>query len=169
MPEVGGGSARLRRVGDSLRGWLLVGCQAVLLVALLLVPTGEAWPVPGPMRMAGTIGRIGGFAAIAVGALQLGRSLRVHPAPAAGAVLRTAGLYRWVRHPIYGGVLLLAVAIAATSGSVVHLVLWAALVAVLTVKAHLEERLLRRRFPGYATYARTTGRFLPRPTRRPAR
>jgi protein-S-isoprenylcysteine O-methyltransferase Ste14 len=85
----------------------------------------------------------------------------VHPGPTRAAVLRTDGPYRFVRHPIYSGVLLLATAIAVTSGSAVSVVALAGLAALLNVKARFEEGLLRRRFPDYGAYVGRTPRFVP--------
>jgi protein-S-isoprenylcysteine O-methyltransferase Ste14 len=149
-------------VTDRARGWLLVAAQFVLLGALVLTPTGGGWSTPGPLWAIGTAGRLLGAVIIFVGVLQLGRGVSVHPAPRGVAQLRTTGIYRHVRHPIYSGVLVLGAAIAATAGSVVHLILWCALFAVLTVKVRFEERLLADAFPGYNGYARRTGRFLPK-------
>ena len=148
-------------MSDRARGWVLVVAQLILLAAVVLAPTGGDWSVPDAVRAVGTGGRVLGVLVIVIGALQLGRAASVHPAPTEGAVLRTTGAYRYVRHPIYSGVLLLAAAIAATAGTVVHLVLWAALAGVLTTKARFEERLLAEAFPDYPAYARRTGRFIP--------
>lgn len=147
---------------DRVRGWGLVTAQLALLGILVLAPTGTAWALPGWARAAGSIGRIVGAAAIVVGAVGLGRGASVHPAPTAEAVLRTNGAYRFARHPIYTGVLVLGAAMVVTGRSVVHLAAWVALLAVLTVKARFEEGLLAARFPGYPAYASRTGRFLPR-------
>jgi protein-S-isoprenylcysteine O-methyltransferase Ste14 len=147
-------------------GWLLVATQAILLSLLVVGPGDGAWTVPRPLRLAGNVLRVAGAAAIILGALRLGRSASMHPAPTSGAVLRTDGAYRLVRHPIYSGVLLLALGIASTAGSVVALVIFAVLVGVLSVKARFEESLLQRRFPGYLAYARATPRFVPRGTPR---
>lgn len=73
------------------------------------------------------------------------------------------GPYAFVRHPIYTGVLLMVlgtVTIAATRAAVV---LFAALVAALIVKARREERLLTTHFPDvYPHYrARVRARLIP--------
>jgi len=102
-----------------------------------------------------------------LGATALGRGLTALPLPNAQAQLRTGGLYRWVRHPIYSGLLLTAASIAASSGSVPRAVAFALLVTLLTIKARWEEARLQRRFEGYAEYARRTPRFLPRRRRSP--
>ena len=150
-------------MNDRRRGWLLVLGQFALLGALVLLPVGDDWTVPGWLRTIGIAGRLIGGAAIVLGALQLGTRAAVHPSPPERAVLRTDGAYRYVRHPIYSGVLTLGAAIAATSGSVPHVIAWALLLALLTVKATFEARLLTDRFPNYPSYAATTSRFLPLP------
>lgn len=149
---------------DRTRGWALVASQFALLTVLVFAPTGTAWPLPPALQAIGTAGRVVGALAIVVGAARLGRGASIHPAPTPGATLRTDGPYRFVRHPIYTGVLVFGAALALTGRSLLHLVAWATLVAVLTVKARFEERLLAARFPGYAGYARATGRFVPRPS-----
>lgn len=141
-------------------GWLLVSAQFALLGVLVLSPTGTAWPLPDVARTVGTVGRIAGAAAIVLGGLRLGLAASVHPAPTAHAVLRTDGPYRYARHPIYTGVLVLAAALALTGRSVVHIAAWAALLGVLTIKARFEERLLVDRFAAYPAYAARTRRFL---------
>jgi protein-S-isoprenylcysteine O-methyltransferase Ste14 len=148
-------------VTDARRGWLLVTAQFGLLAVLVLGPSGEVWTVSGPLRTAGSVLRWAGFAAVALGALGLGRGFSVHPAPTGVAVLRTDGLYRVVRHPIYSGVLLLAGGIAATAGSLLAITAFAFLVLLLSAKARFEERLLVERFPDYTAYARRTPRFVP--------
>ena len=144
-----------------LLGWMLVGGQAVLLVVLVFGPSGHAWKVPSPLRTAGQVMRWVGLAAVVIGALRLGRAASVHPEPTSRAALRTGGPYRFVRHPIYSGVLLFAAGIAATAGSVLAVLAFGALVGLLSLKARFEERLLARRFAGYAEYARVTPRFVP--------
>lgn len=145
----------------------LVTAQFVLLVALVLVPRGGGWVVPLWLRGLAGVAGVLGVVVMLVGGTALGRGLTAAPLPNAHAQLRTGGLYRFVRHPIYSGLLLMAGAIAVVSGSVARLVVFAALVGLINVKARWEERQLMRRFPDYAAYAARTPRFLP--GTRPAR
>lgn len=101
---------------DRRRGWILVAAQFLLLAVIVTGPLQGAWSVPGPLRQAGTVLRWVGGAAIVSGAIRLGGGIAVHPVPSRAAMLRTDGPYRFVRHPIYSGVLLLAAGITATSG-----------------------------------------------------
>jgi protein-S-isoprenylcysteine O-methyltransferase Ste14 len=88
-------------------------------------------------------------------------NFNIHPAPKSGGVLVTSGPYRWLRHPMYGAVLLAAAALALLSGSLSAWLAWGALALVLWVKAHLEEHWLREHHPAYADYCKKSKRFLP--------
>jgi protein-S-isoprenylcysteine O-methyltransferase Ste14 len=146
----------------------VVALQAVLLTAFFLAPRRQDWPVPGWLATVGSAAVVAGGAVLLVAAFNLGRSLTPLPTPTRNATLRTGGLYGFVRHPIYSGLLALVFGGAITSARVVRLVLAAALLALLNRKAAWEEDMLRRRYPGYDDYARRTPKFLPRLRRRPA-
>lgn len=139
----------------------LVAGQAVLLAALAGLPKGADWPVPDRVRWVGVLTVAAGGGVAAAGATALGRGLTAVPLPNEHARLRTGGLYRWVRHPIYTGVLLAAAGRAVLSGNRWALVILGVLVGLLTGKSRFEERHLTTRFPGYADYAARTPRFIP--------
>jgi protein-S-isoprenylcysteine O-methyltransferase Ste14 len=144
-------------------GWILVMVQLALLAIVVLAPEGDAWPMPGYLRLLATVLVWVGLAAIVLGSLSLGRSIRAHPEPALHAELRTAGLYKVVRHPIYSGVIVFAAGAALSSGNLVAAIAFGALVIVLSFKARFEEALLEARFPDYRSYADRTPRFFPLP------
>jgi protein-S-isoprenylcysteine O-methyltransferase Ste14 len=70
------------------------------------------------------------------------------------------GIYRYIRHPIYAGDLLLLFGfeLALNSWLVFAIML---LVPVVLRRAVLEEKLLATRLRGYDSYARRTKRFIP--------
>jgi protein-S-isoprenylcysteine O-methyltransferase Ste14 len=142
-------------------GWVFVAVQAVLLAALILLPRGDDFAVPGWARVAADVVFWIGIAFIVVAAIVLGRSLTATPMPLDRAELRTNGPYRWARHPIYSGVILVVIAISVRSGSAITVGIGAATLAFFVVKSSWEERRLTERFPGYADYAARTGRFFP--------
>ena len=88
------------------------------------------------------------------------RSFHATADPTAGGLV-TSGPYRYWRHPIYAAILYFVWA-----GVLAHLSagsIAAALVvtAGLGVRMFLEEKLLRREYPGYQEYAARTRRVIP--------
>jgi protein-S-isoprenylcysteine O-methyltransferase Ste14 len=144
---------------------LFVAGQFVLIAALVLLPSGNLWPVPGWLAFAGTVVMLLGLVAMVLGAMRLGRGLTALPLPNEHAELRTDGAYRFVRHPIYAGLLAAAAARTATAASLWVLVAFGVLLGLLTAKAAWEEQRLAAAFAGYAAYAARTPRFVPRPWR----
>jgi protein-S-isoprenylcysteine O-methyltransferase Ste14 len=141
---------------------LLVAGQFVLIGILVLLPGRRDWPVPAALKVACSIATVAGLAVMVIGATGLGRGLTATPLPNAHAQLRTGGLYRYARHPIYSGLLLTMASITVASGSVYRLLTLGVLVLLLTVKARWEETRLAQRFEGYTDYAARTPRFIPR-------
>ena len=121
-----GPDARSRTIGVVDRrtvGWAFVAGQVLLLVALVLLPGRDDWPTPSRVWMIGQVLVIAGFVLMLVASLRLGRGLTATPVPNARGQLITGGLYRYVRHPIYTGVLLIVVGLTLRSGSFVTLTL----------------------------------------------
>jgi protein-S-isoprenylcysteine O-methyltransferase Ste14 len=148
--------------GDVRTARLLVAGQFMLIGILVLLPGRHDWPVPAALKVACSIATVVGLTVMVLGATGLGRGLTATPLPNAHARLRTGGLYRYARHPIYSGLLLTMASITVASGSVSRLLTLGVLVLLLTVKARWEETRLMQRFQGYADYAARTPRFVPR-------
>lgn len=151
--------------GDTPRetaiAWCFVLVQFALLVAILLLPSGDAWVLPAGLATAARWTGLAGMAVLILGAIGLGRSLTALPTPVPHGELRTGGLYRFVRHPIYTGVLALSFGAAVPSGSPAVLAAAIALTGWLALKARWEEQRLRHRYPSYDAYAGRTPRFVP--------
>lgn len=150
---------------DTVVAWAFVIVQFVLLVGVLWVPPGDDWPVSDALRAVARVLQYAGLLILVVGLVNLGRSLTPLPTPVPHGELRTGGLYRFSRHPIYVGVLGLAAGSALRSANLWALVLTVALTGLFRAKAAWEEERLRGRYPGYADYAERTARFIPGPRR----
>ncbi|MEY2890491.1 MAG: hypothetical protein RJA98_399 [Pseudomonadota bacterium] len=102
-------------------------------------------------------------AAVGLAAVAANRpgNFNIHPAPRAGGALVTAGIYRFIRHPMYSSVMLCALAAAWAAGSSAGGLLVLALGAVLWRKAQLEEAWMQHAHSDYAAYAARTRRFVP--------
>ena len=80
-----------------------------------------------------------------------------------GHELIRRGLYRWIRHPIYTGILLAMVGTALIRGNLRALLGVLVVLASFYFKARREERFLKQEFgAGFDEHARQTGMFLPR-------
>lgn len=146
---------------DVRKSRLLVAAQFVLIGLLVALPVRDDWPVPTALTIACSVGTVAGLVTIVISATSLGRGLTAAPLPNAHAQLRTGGLYRYMRHPIYSGLLLTMTSVTVSSGSEVRLFTLVLLALLLNLKARWEEARLTERFKDYRDYAARTPRFVP--------
>jgi protein-S-isoprenylcysteine O-methyltransferase Ste14 len=156
MPVHRSGSRR-----RSATAYALLAGQIALLVLLVVWSPERRWVLPVWLDGAAALVGVVGLAWVALGLLALGRSASAVPLPVAHGHLKTGGLYRLSRHPIYTGLLLFAWADALRSASPWPPVIAATLHILLLVKARFEERALADAYPGYVAYAARTPRFVP--------
>ncbi|NOX29949.1 MAG: isoprenylcysteine carboxylmethyltransferase family protein [Actinobacteria bacterium] len=147
----------------AITGWLYVGVQGVLIVALVVLPSRDDWPTPDWLASVAGVLFFGGFVIMAVAALGLRLALTATPVPNGRGKLTTTGLYRYARHPIYTGVLAVVVAMTLRSSSFISLAVAAVAVLFFNQKARWEEARLAEHFDDYRAYADVTPRFVPRP------
>jgi protein-S-isoprenylcysteine O-methyltransferase Ste14 len=110
---------------------------------------------PARIRWLGGIIMIAGAWLLIWGVRSLGRNLTPGTEPLPNAEVVTSGAYQHVRHPIYGGlVLLLTGYTLAWSNWTLALVVGFVALQYFQAKARAEEQWLLRRFPGYEGYMR---------------
>ncbi len=133
-----------------------------------------AWQQPAPLLFnPGTMIRASGWLLIIIGSVPviLGHLVlgwRTHM-PSVRDTLVRHGLYAYVRHPIYGGGLLIMVGLALlrpTSAFALACALW---LVFFIVQARLEEIDLLQRLPAYRDYMERVPRFVPRLRKRQPR
>lgn len=124
----------------------------------MLTPSGE-W---GLLRWLGVplLGIAGGL--LLPSLVAHGRKLTPLPKPNPELGLLTKGVYAFIRHPIYAGLIALVLGLALLWQKPWGLVGAGVLTLFFNLKARAEERYLRQHYPEYADYQRRTGRFLPR-------
>lgn len=147
-------------MSDKAKGNLLVAIQFILIAAILLMASDEVnepW-----IYIGGVLFIAPGLVILVISFKNLGRSLTANPVPLENAKLIETGIYKYVRHPIYTGLLLAMLGSVVQSMAIVKLFVWLVLLAVLTYKAKFEETLLAKKYPGYVDYMKRTGRFVPR-------
>ena len=96
----------------------------------------------------------------AVVSMQL-KNLNILPELKETHQLRTQGIYRFARHPMYTSVLLLCLAFMLSNSHLFAQITMLILFVDLILKSNLEEKLLSERFQDYPEYRQKTGRFLP--------
>ena len=89
-----------------------------------------------------------------------GRSFHAGAEPTAGDLV-TSGPYHLIRHPIYSATLLFVWTGVMSHVSFVSIGLASVTSVLVAIRILTEERLLRRHFPGYESYAGRTWRVVP--------
>ena len=133
---------------------LLVAGQLALLAGLAAT-AARPGPWAGGLVVAG-----GALGLWALAAMPL-RQMRIVPEVHSRGRLVRSGPYRWIRHPMYSAVLLVAAGALATDPAPFRLAMGIALIAVLAAKLVREEKLLRSAYPDYAAYQADTWRLVP--------
>ena len=149
-------------LGPRGEGWVVL--QSLVFGAIVACGLlGGGWPgkTESPLRAVGiALGVCGAILAV-LGVRRLASSFTPLPLPREHAGLRRDGIYRRVRHPIYGGVVVFALGWS-LYGSPLALVPTALLAVVFELKSRREELWLTERYPEYADYrAATPRRFVP--------
>jgi protein-S-isoprenylcysteine O-methyltransferase Ste14 len=135
-------------------------------IAYMLNPRWMAWssvPLPAPLRWTGLAVWALAGALLVWTFRSLGPNLtdtvvtrRVH-------TLVTNGPYRWVRHPFYGCMTLMILAITLLAANWFVLLFGIVVVSLLVLRTRKEEENLVARFgDSYRSYMEQTGRFVPR-------
>lgn len=146
-----------------LAQWILIG----LLGLSLFAPRSPqlSWGrIPGAALTAA------GFLVVVIAGYTYGKVNRalIHasPDPDPAASMVDVGIYSWVRHPVYTGVILGSFGLALLRGSFWTIAVAAVLSLFYYLKSRYEETLLMRAFPGYSAYRLRAGRLVPNWIRR---
>jgi protein-S-isoprenylcysteine O-methyltransferase Ste14 len=148
-----------------MRYWVL------LVIAYLLLLYGRRLPYPlnlrivphiSPMAWAAAVLCVVGLAFALWARLTLGRNWSGVVTLKEGHELVERGPYRFVRHPIYTGILMMFFATALAQGHMSGFAATLLMFASFWIKLRDEERLMLRQFPErYAAYQRRAKRIIP--------
>jgi protein-S-isoprenylcysteine O-methyltransferase Ste14 len=137
---------------------LLLVVLQILLMAAIALPfgIGSGWSDTAGVLVVGGV-------FIGCWALEANRpgNFNILPEPRSGGRLVTHGPYRFIRHPMYTAVVVAMAGFCTGYATPWRWAALAALVAVLALKADVEERAMANAHPGYADYARRRKRFVP--------
>src|SRR6266487_2967217 len=154
--------SRLPELGPRGEGWVVL--QLLLVAAIAGCGfVGVYWPgsVESFFGVLGLLLAVVGAFLVVLGVLSLGSSFTPLPRPRARTRLGEAGIFRLVRHPVYGGAILVGLGWSLADAPL-GLIPTALLALLFDLKARREEAWLIERFPRYAAYrARTPRGFVP--------
>ncbi|MSV31116.1 MAG: isoprenylcysteine carboxylmethyltransferase family protein [Bryobacterales bacterium] len=146
-------------------GWLLlVGIRLCGLAAAVSLYYGfrDPSPISPSLQWAGTVTFAGSAAWLAWMFISLGRNLTDTVVTRRAAVFVSHGPYKYVRNPMYIGVLAAGLSLAVVLGSWLVALFTVACFVQLAIRTRIEERFLLARFgETYKTYMSEVGRFLP--------
>ena len=147
------------------RGIWYVVIQAILIGLILFGPRGSELPIAEPLKTillscGISIGLIS-ILVMLIAVINLGKNLTPLPCPKDDAQLVQSGLYRYVRHPIYFGVLLAALAWLLIFPNVYILLYSIGLFILFDLKSRREEVWLVERFPAYQDYQMRAKKLIP--------
>lgn len=138
-----------------------VGIQFILFIVYLFRFSKIDFTVPRWLQLIGLFFSLAGIIISLASVIALNRNLSF-PTPKQNAELIQSGIYKYVRHPIYSGILFFTFGYSIYSENTLRLLVFFTLLILFRFKAAYEEKLLQDKYPNYAAYKKTTGMFLPK-------
>ncbi|MGE5656654.1 MAG: methyltransferase family protein [Actinomycetota bacterium] len=150
------------------RGEYLVIIQAALILGFILLPI---YQLPGfkielpafvylSWGVAGLLGLWGAFLLLK-GLLDLGKNLTPLPYPREDGELVQTGVYSLVRHPLYSGLIFVALGWSIFCFSFSHLVMTMLLLIFFDIKGRREETWLTEKYSDYSEYQHRVKKLIP--------
>jgi protein-S-isoprenylcysteine O-methyltransferase Ste14 len=142
----------LPQLGRRGEGWVALQMALLIVIAAAGI-RGSSWPssARGVRMGAAGVSALGGLYLFASAATRLGKQITPFPKPVEEGSVKRNGAYGLVRHPMYGGVLLLALAWSLAS-SPLALAPWTVAAVFLDAKRRREEAWLVEAHPEYEQY-----------------
>ena len=139
-----------------------IAIQLILFILFFYPIYSKEDPVPGiAWKTTSVLTIVAGGIVLFFALVQLNKNLTPFPSPKDSGELVQSGLYKYIRHPIYSGILLLAIGISLNSCSSWKLVITSLLAILFYFKSQYEEDLLCKKYIEYKKYKKSTGRFIP--------
>lgn len=94
--------------------------------------------------------------------LQLSTNLSPFPKPRKNAHLKINGVYKYIRHPMYSGIIIFLFFLSLYFASGYKIAIVFLLLTLFWFKSEYEEEQLCLKYPNYRDYRQDTGRFFPK-------
>jgi len=152
-------------MSDKTKGWILAVIQFFYLAVIMLVSAYEFKHMNRPLipivTYIGVTLILLGAMFFTVVALNFGQMITPNPVPLEKAILKTTGIYKYIRHPMYTSVLVLFIGVVLYFQAYFSFALIAGLFVFFVIKTNAEEQFLRDKFSEYAEYSKRSKRFIP--------
>jgi protein-S-isoprenylcysteine O-methyltransferase Ste14 len=143
------------------KDYWFVGIQFILFGAYMF-DFFQPLAIPKLLATFGMLFAFIGFMITLLTVFELKSNLTVFPTPTEKAELLTHGFFRYSRHPIYSGILMVAFGYALYKYSIYKLLIAGLLFIWFYLKSTYEEKQLAQKFPSYKEYQCKVGRFFPK-------
>jgi protein-S-isoprenylcysteine O-methyltransferase Ste14 len=144
-----------------IKDLVYVTLQFSLILGYFLIPRFLAFELPNYIQLLAFILSVLGLLIIALALIQLNKNLTPFPSPKVNSVLIKVGLYQYVRHPIYTGIIFFVFFYSLSTLHLPRLIVAVILYGLFYFKSKYEEAMLINKFDDYKNYKKQTGRFLP--------
>lgn len=133
-----------------------VGIQLILFVAYLFRFSKIDFTFPRWLQFTGIFFSVAGIIISLASVVTLNKNLSPFPTPKPGAELIQLGIYKYIRHPIYLGILFFTFGFSIYSENTLRLLIFFTLLILFGLKATYEEKLLQDKYLNYGDYKKTT-------------
>jgi len=144
------------------KDYFFVGTQLILFVLYIFDISIFEINFPNIINYISGAITILGVLIFALSLLQLNKNLSPFPTPRSNSELIQTGLYKYIRHPIYTGILLTAFGYGFYTNSSYKIIISLLILILFYYKSSYEEVRLSNKFSNYTTYIKNSGRFLPK-------
>lgn len=153
--------APTHKLTRSRKDIILVLLQLVLFGLFFLLPEGATFQWGYVTHIVGAGFSLVGLALVLRAFYQMGSSLSPFPTPRTHGILITTGIFAWIRHPIYSGLMAFVGGLALSTAALTKMIMAVMILIFFYVKSVYEEGRLLQKFPDYKVYSASTGRFFP--------
>ena len=145
---------------NQLKDQFYFGVQILLFVAYILPVNLGSYQLPKDYVILFKLFAFIGISFTLLAVISFDYLISPFPSPKKKTQLKTNGIYKWSRHPIYTGLILFFFAWAGANGSFYQLLIACVFFIFIYFKASYEEKLLMQKFDSYANYKKQTRMFI---------